>query len=565
MILNNIKNIPVCLTCGKDFNVNIINNTKGFNSFCSAVCAGKNKVVREKTKQTNIKKYGVENPSSNKIVRDKVKTTCLEKYGIDNIMKNPDTVEKIKQTKLEKYGDSNWNNKNKSKETCIKKYGVEHSTQSEMMKHKTRKTCLEKYGTTNGGWCEDARKKIIESNIKNLNVEFPMQNDEVKEKAKKTFIKKYGVSSPFQLNKTIYTNKLRVKTESYNKFIKNNEFDEPVFSLEDYLNRDYNKQQLKFKCKKCGNIFEAAHYDGHHSKCPVCYPVSNGISDTEKEILNFLKTNLNYDILENVRDVISPYELDIYIPEKNIAVEFDGLYWHSIAYKPKKYHLMKTELCEKNGIQLIHIFENEWIYNRKIVESRLLNLIGPADTTIFARMCKIKNLSNNEAKMFFDENHIQGYVNSSVNLGLFLNKKLVAAMSFSKNRFSNKYEYEMTRFCSLLNHRIIGGAGKLLKYFEKNFKPRSLVSYADRRWSTGKLYKLLNFKFIKNSEPNYWYIRKNSLKLESRIKYQKHKLKNILKNFDSKKTEIQNMLDNGFNIIYDCGNKVYIKDYEYAT
>jgi hypothetical protein len=135
-------------------------------------------------------------------------------------------------------------------------------------------------------------------------------------------------------------------------------------------------------------------------------------------------------------------------------------------------------------------------------------------------------------------------------------------MTFGKCRFDKKHEYELLRFCNKLGYHIPGSASKLLKYFEKNYNPKSLISYADRRWSQGKLYKSLNFKFIKNILPNYWYLKNNNTsKLFSRIKYQKHKLKNILENFDESKTEVENMKANGYNRIFDCGNMVFEKIY----
>ena len=132
-------------------------------------------------------------------------------------------------------------------------------------------------------------------------------------------------------------------------------------------------------------------------------------------------------------------------------------------------------------------------------------------------------------------------------------------MTFGKCRFDKKHEWEMLRFCSKLGYHVVGGAGKLLKHFEKTYQPKSLVSYADRRWSQGKLYKALGFKLNHASGPNYWYFK--NLKLESRIKYQKYKLKDILEVFDESKTEVENMIANGYHMIYDCGNLVFEKTY----
>ena len=99
----------------------------------------------------------------------------------------------------------------------------------------------------------------------------------------------------------------------------------------------------------------------------------------------------------------------------------------------------------------------------------------------------------------------------------------------------------------------------MLKHFERTYNPKSIISYADRRWSKGNLYSKIGFKQVSTSKPNYWYIVDGQL--ESRVKYQKHKLKNILEHFDESKSEVQNTKDNGYNRIFDCGNLVYVKEY----
>jgi hypothetical protein len=284
----------------------------------------------------------------------------------------------------------------------------------------------------------------------------------------------------------------------------------------------------------------------------------------EQNVVNFLKEQYHKEIfwheLLNKR-IISPLELDVYIPEKKLAIEFDGLYWHSEeSGKDKKYHLNKTELCEKQGIQLIHIFEDEWLMKHDIIKSRLKNLLGIYDKTIYARKCEIKKVDSKLSKEFQEENHIQGSVNAKIHLGLFYKNELISLITFGKCRFDKKHEWELLRFCNKLGYHVPGSASKLLKYFEKNYKPKSLVSYADRRWSIGKVYKKLGFKFLHNSNPNYWYFNKNRKRF-SRINFQKYKLKNLLENFDENKTEVENMKANGYNRIFDCGNMVFEKIY----
>lgn len=329
------------------------------------------------------------------------------------------------------------------------------------------------------------------------------------------------------------------------------------------------RDDLIIKCKKCGCISEWRIKDGKISTLKekiLCRHCENPQSKSEESLFEFLRYIYSGEIIHHSesRKIISPYELDFYIPEKKIAIEFDGIFWHSELNggKDKNYHLKKTEMCEKKGIQLIHIFENEWVRKNDIVKSRIKNLLGVYDKTIYARKCLIKEITNSEAKIFLEDNHLQGSVNSLVNLGLFFNNELVSLMTFRKPRMTEKYEWELMRFCNRIEHHIIGGASKLLKHFERNYSPKSLISYADRRWSIGTLYRKLGFILDHISKPNYWYFKTNNrLLLENRMKYQKSKQKNLIDNFDSQATEVVNMRNNGFDRIFDCGNLVFVKKY----
>jgi hypothetical protein len=147
-------------------------------------------------------------------------------------------------------------------------------------------------------------------------------------------------------------------------------------------------------------------------------------------------------------------------------------------------------------------------------------------------------------------------------MGLYYNNILVSIMTFGKPRFNKKVEYELIRFCTKKNLTVQGGGSKLLKAFEKTYKPKSLLSYANRRWSTGNFYIKVGFNFIENTKPNYFYFLPNEKILYSRNKFQKHKLKNLLDYYIEEKTETENMYNNNYRKIYDSGNKVFIKEYK---
>ncbi len=324
----------------------------------------------------------------------------------------------------------------------------------------------------------------------------------------------------------------------------------------DYSLVDYKGSHTKIKiiCPTHGDFMQTP--DGHlqGQGCPKCS--SFGPSKSEIEILEFIKS-ISITAETSNRTVLNGLELDIYIPSKKIAIEFDGLYWHSELHKDKNYHLNKTELCLKKGIQLIHIFEDEWIFKKNIVKSRLKNILGLTSNKIFGRKTVVKEVETKQARIFFENNHLQGYTNSKIKLGLYYKDELVSCMLFSKPRIGigGSYDgYELTRFANLVNTNVIGGASKLLKHFEKTYQPVEIRSYADRRWSDGGLYDVLGFELSHINKPNYWYIEGNQRK--HRFGYRKVNLKKL--GFDIKdKTEHEIMLERKIYRIYDCGTLSY--------
>ena len=279
-------------------------------------------------------------------------------------------------------------------------------------------------------------------------------------------------------------------------------------------------------------------------------------------------------------DSIDPFEIDILVQakDKTIGIEYNSQMFHSFGkhqykifdnfnefknLKHKDYE--KYKLGVQNGIQILNIFSSEWLNEskQKIWKSIIKSKLNCVKNKIYARNCVLKEVPRNEAQEFLEKNHLQGYVNSSIRLGLYYNGKLVSLMTFGKprrNRWKGQNNYELLRFCSLTDYLVIGAASKLLKHFEKHYKPNLLVSYANCRWSDGNLYERLGFEFLYNTKPNYFYFKPNdSNELLSREKFQKYKLKTMLENFDKNLTEIENMINNGYRIIFDYGNKVYVK------
>ena len=217
-----------------------------------------------------------------------------------------------------------------------------------------------------------------------------------------------------------------------------------------------------------------------------------------------------------------------------------------------------TKRCEENGIRLIHVFEDEWLYKKDIVKSMILNMLHKTPSKIYARKCEISEVTNKEVKEFLDNNHIQGKCNSSVNIGLYYNGELVSLMTFGKPRInlgshSQEGSWELVRFCNKLNTSVVGGASRLFKHFITKYQPNNIISYSDNRWATGNMYDKLGFVFDHASAPNYYYV--IGLERENRFKYRKDRL--IAEGYDPNKTEHEIMLEREIYRIYDCGCKVW--------
>jgi hypothetical protein len=169
--------------------------------------------------------------------------------------------------------------------------------------------------------------------------------------------------------------------------------------------------------------------------------------------------------------------------------------------------------------------------------------------------------------IFLEKNHLQGSDTSSIKLGLYYKNELVSVMTFGNLRISlgsknvNPNTYEMYRFCSKLNTSVIGAAGKLLTYFIKTYAPSKLISYADKRWSTGELYTKLGFNLISESRPSYFYTKDHYRKYH-RFLFRKSELAKKLTAFDPTKTEWENMKNNGWDRIWDCGNLKYEMNFD---
>ena len=296
----------------------------------------------------------------------------------------------------------------------------------------------------------------------------------------------------------------------------------------------------------------------------------SGSSYFEKEICEFVKSIYSNEIVENDRKIIYPKELDIYIPDKNVAIECDGLYWHSteqltskgqfmFSSDEKKHYknkqLIKTLLCEEKGIRLIHIFEDEWNTKKEICKSILASSLGIYKQKIFARKCEVKEINLEDWKKFLHENHIQDYTFAEYRLGLYYKDELVQGIGITKSNHKQG-EIELNRMVTKLNTQVIGGFSKLMSHSIKMWNFSKIYSYISRRLFDGKGYYASNFKIVKTNEPTYFYVKHGQR--FPRYNFMKNKIKKMynkgeLSYWNENETEELIMNKNQFGKLYDCG------------
>ena len=493
----------------------------------------------------NIKKYNLYT-CSNKCAYVKNKKTCLEKYGDENYH----NTEKIKVTNLKKYGCENvFQNeeiKNKIKKTNLEKFGFESHNKSDIVKKNKEKIYLEKYGVT----CPMNTIEQIEKS-KVLKIERYGSLNNYK-KIKETFLKKYNVEHNSQI-KEIADKKIKKYKKTINKkfLIRYKEFG--------IISANFDTDIFVFNCEK-GHTFEISNnlltsrISTNTKLCTICNPIGQHISGQEILFSEYLKEIYMGEILLNTKKIINPNELDIYLPELKLAFEYNGLFWHNELHRNKTYHRDKTDQCEKKGIKLIHIYEDDWMIKTNIVKSYIFNLLGKISNKIFARKCVIKEINNKIVRDFLENNHLRGFVESQIKIGLFYENELVSLMTFVR---SNKYEsvYEMMIFCNKLNTTIIGGSNKIFKYFIDKYKPLEVISYDDRSWSQGELYKKLRFTFVDKTPPNYYYIIDKTIR-KHRFEFSKNIL--VKQGYNSNLSEHEIMLDRKIYRIYDSGSLKFV-------
>ena len=402
----------------------------------------------------------------------------------------------------------------------------------------------------------DNKEKRIEASklacLEKNGVEFSLQLKSVRDKAVSTLKEKYNVDHPMfsDVIKQKMTNTYNIKRiEKFN--VRSNEND---FKLLEIIKPEL----VKLSCKKCDNIIYYTQMKNNRKPiCRVCKPITKNSSLNNKfEVLID-----GYNIKRNDRSVISPQEIDFLVLDKNYGFEINGNYWHSEYHggKDNRYHINKTKKAYENGVNLIHIFEDEIIDKFDIVKSRIFNKLKNNQNKIYARNCVIKVPTLIEEQNFLNKTHVQGYIRSKYKFGLYCNDKLVSIMTFGNRRITKtkSNDIELLRFSSKLDTNVIGSFSKLFKNFIKQTNYHKVITYSDIRWNgldyQNNVYTKNGFNFVKQTPPNYWYVKISDFKKRyHRFNFRKDIL--VKNGYDKNKTEFEIMLEIGYDKIWDCGS-----------
>ena len=274
---------------------------------------------------------------------------------------------------------------------------------------------------------------------------------------------------------------------------------------DDYIVSD----TIQYKCLNCNHTWVSDTTNPQHVYCPKCY--KQPYSRKEKELVDYVKSLYNGSIVENNRKLLNGKELDIYITDLNLAIEFNGNYWHSDAIIQSNKHIEKSLNCKNKNIRLIHIFEYEWDYNKEKIKSLIKQSLGLFDHVIASTDCVTRELEQSEYMNFLVDNSIDEPITSSIRYGLFYCDVLIAVIGLDK---LDKREYELKQYCTKLNYKVVDGLSTILsslKDFDK------IVTFVDFSKFDEREYLQNGFSVVEYTNPSFVYFNGSKIYQQSQV------------------------------------------------
>lgn len=258
-------------------------------------------------------------------------------------------------------------------------------------------------------------------------------------------------------------------------------------------------------------------------------------------------------------------DVDVYLRDLNIGVNFNPTYSHSVdlvANILQGSHQTKSFLAQYTGVGLIHMYDGDFIDNR-IYDCLMKQLSSRREseqiTRFGARECEVRIVSRTQSNTLLDEYHFQGGEhNSFVQLGLFWHDDLIGVLTMGKARYT-KDDYEIIRYCMNPKYRVSGCFGKLFQTFCRSLTESArIVTYMDlnKRFSASNVYEKNGFQYDGLTSPDYVWYNQSGTKMKSRYVVTKQQL--VKQGFDASKSEIEIMHELGYYRVYGAGSKRYV-------
>lgn len=512
---------------------------------------------KEKTRKTNLARYGAATKTA---ANSPISFIDDEHFSVNG---KEYTVEWLKQKYL---------GENLSKDEIEKELGTTYAVATKILSHYKvtksfgqryeiiEKRVREKYGVVSTLELEDVKKKSRQTSLEKYGETNPMKSKEVQLKANKTMLERYGAENYAQTKE--YRDKIYLT--NLKKYNAPNHTQQNMSHLDiwrdDNLFREYilglSEKPTAYELMEFFNLTDrtVVYEKIHDCGLEDAIQMNPARSHYEDEIIQFLRKMGINNIIMNDRSILGGKEIDIYLPDYKIGIEFNGTYWHSDVREEYQdhggrslTHQNKSLLAESKGIFLFHIFEYEWRDSamREKIKNRLRAILGECQQEIYARKCELVDLEKNEKKEFLEDNHTQGNDHSSLYFGLKYKGELVCCMTFARPK-SGKYTWELSRFCNKAGYFVFGGASRLLNHFVKKLAPGDTISsYNDITKTKGDLYKKLGFDCVSVNSPNYiWY---NFGTKDIRTRYQ-----------EQEGGEAERMHSLGYHRVCDCGTKTWV-------
>lgn len=267
--------------------------------------------------------------------------------------------------------------------------------------------------------------------------------------------------------------------------------------------RNMYSQKLLFRCLMCG--VEIAKTFSAMETTPRCFACHPKTSLGQLQLFEFIGSLVSGVLLDD-RTIIAPKELDVVVPGK-LAVEYDGLWWHSEMFLGKKHAVEKLRACDAVNLPLFKVFEDEWRDKRPIVEGMIRHRLGLVEERVGARQCSIEELDSSTYRRFFDTNHLDGNRRATYALGLLNQGRIVAAMSFKRStRTKHKGVFEVVRFATMTGIAVPGALSRLVhEHRGRVGESEPLMTYVDRRLGTSQGYVASGFKRTVDTVSRFWW------------------------------------------------------------